>query len=275
MIYIVNSGFTFNDSNASKMKKIYFNKWETINKSDVSTLKSTLTHVEFGGGVKEIADSTFKGTHKLLGEIYIGSSVAKIGRWAFSLSSNSGKLNYLYFDANIDESILTTISASPLNANRVNNMTLEIGNNVKKVANYLFGSSSETMQISKILFEENSVVSELGMNVFSYSQITEITLQQSLSNIYGTGASAPFTNCSNLQTIYWHGEIINLNPVGDHKVVVGSTYTDIDANNISSWTYNINETKYGSTNMFTAYMRKYGTNSSAKNVTVNLIGGSN
>ncbi len=180
-----------------------------------------------------------------LESVYVGSSVTEMGQASFAKCT---ALSYIYYNTNATTTNTTDWRRFKSSGTATSGMTLEIGNKATSVPD-LFGAPYE-LNLTSVVFEENSICKVIEEFAFYHAKITEITLPKSLSDIKGSTDSAAFSGCSQLQKIKWYGQSITCG---------GKTYNA--SNQESSGTGRA---------AFEAYMRVGGTHSLETNPT-NLV----
>lgn len=154
--------------------------------------------------VKEISPNAFSGTD--ITSVTIPESITKIGNSAFSSCQSLQIVNYNAKDCEgfIENEIYPFWGSG-------NNLTVNIGNNVVKIPNYMFADS-----YVKTLNATGTALKTIGDNAFRYcSKLTEVNLSNDITSI---GENA-FHNCERLTTVTIPNNIESMGPYAFSNVL--------------------------------------------------------
>ncbi len=213
---------------------------------------SGITELTLPEGLTEIGNYAFEYCQHLT-SVTIPSTVTKIGSSAFS---ECRALTAIYYNA-VRAADIETSSSNVFRycGYTSGSITLYIGEKVEYIPNYLFcpysGSTSYAPYITKIVFAEESLLTEIGKYAFAYVwKLESVTLPASLEklgeyafyNCYnlvsvdlgGTEEIAryAFSNCSKLEALYLSASI---KTIGQNAFASCSALTEIHVPSLSAW----------------------------------------
>ena len=174
-----------------------------------------VTNLVIPDTVETISSYAFCGFKGL--SITIPSGVTSIGFSAFSRCTNLIEINYN--TNNIDNSSSSNRVFSYAGQNG-EGITINFGDNVEKVPDYLFSPNSASSSINIKHINWNNVT-EIGSYAFEYCNFTTLTIEEGIQTI-GDGA---FYNCRNLTEINFNATNCN----------VSATSNNANCNNIFSY----------------------------------------